>query len=36
MPQYLFEHPKTNEIIEITQSIHDQHKYTDESGIITL
>ena len=32
MPTYLYQHPKTDEVIEINQKISDQHEYTDEEG----
>lgn len=32
MPIYLYEHPRTKEIKEIVQSVHDKHEYI-ESGI---
>lgn len=34
MPQYLFSHPTTREVIEITQSMNDKHEYTDSSGVM--
>jgi len=33
MPQYLYQNPKTKEIIELIQSIHDKHEYIDENGL---
>lgn len=33
MPIYTFQHPKTEEIVEITQSMTDKHVYVDEKGI---
>jgi hypothetical protein len=33
MPVYLFQHPKTEEIIEITQKMNDPHIYSDEEGV---
>ena len=32
MPCYLFQHPKTEEIIEVIQSIKDRHEYVDDQG----
>jgi hypothetical protein len=33
MPVYLYQHPETREVIEITQRMNDIHEYTDPSGI---
>ena len=33
MPRYLFQHPKTEETIEVTQGMKEEHVYIDESGI---
>jgi len=33
MPQYIYQHPKTKKVIEITQSIHDKHEYIDSDGV---
>ena len=33
MPEYLYQHPKTEEVKSIIQSIHDKHEYIDEKGI---
>lgn len=33
MPTYIYQHPSTEEIIEIVQSIDDEHKYIDKDGI---
>lgn len=33
MPTYLFQHPKTNEIIEVIQKASDNHVYKDEQDI---
>lgn len=33
MPQYLFEHPNTGEVIEIVQKMNDAHIYTDLNGV---
>jgi hypothetical protein len=30
---YIFEHPKTGEIIELVQRMKEEHKYTDEEGV---
>jgi len=31
MPIYLYQNPKTKEIKEIAQSIHDKHEYTEDN-----
>jgi|TARA_R110000824_G_scaffold1118_1_gene6082 hypothetical protein len=33
MPTYIFQHPLTGDIKEITQRISDSHEYADESGL---
>lgn len=33
MPEYLYQHPETQEIKSIIQSIHDKHEYVDETGL---
>ena len=33
MPVYLFQNPKTKEIVEIVQKMSDPHEYTDEEGV---
>jgi hypothetical protein len=33
MPEYLYQHPKSNKIISLIQSIHEKHEYQDNSGI---
>jgi hypothetical protein len=33
MPQYIYQNPKTKQTIEIVQSIHDIHEYTDKNGL---
>jgi len=33
MPAYTFQHPKTEEVIEVTQSMTDEHVYIDEKGV---
>lgn len=33
MPTYIFQNPKTDELVEVVQSIHDNHIYIDESGL---
>tara|TARA_R110000772_G_scaffold249530_2_gene363808 strand:- start:9033 stop:9383 length:351 start_codon:yes stop_codon:yes gene_type:complete len=30
MPQYIYEHPETEEIKEIVQSVHDEHVYSED------
>jgi|TARA_R100000808_G_C2097551_1_gene115747 hypothetical protein len=32
MPLYLFQHPKTEEVIEVIQKMTEPHVYTDEEG----
>src|ERR1017187_8656796 len=32
MPEYIFQHPETQEIKEIVQRMNDVHEYTDEKG----
>ena len=33
MPEYLYQHPTTNKIISIYQSVHDLHEYIDKKNI---
>ena len=33
MPIFIYSHPETGEIREIVQSVHEEHSFTDESGI---
>lgn len=33
MPIYIYQNPKTEEIKELCQSVHDIHEYIDESGL---
>lgn len=33
MPVYIYQNPKTKEIIEIVQSINDIHEYHDQNGL---
>jgi hypothetical protein len=33
MPLYTFQHPKTKEVIEITQSMTEKHIYVDSEGV---
>lgn len=33
MPVYIYQNPKTKEVVELVQSINDTHDYTDESGL---
>lgn len=33
MPIYIFQHPKTQEILEIVQKISETHEYIDKEGI---
>ena len=33
MPQYIYQNPKTKVTIEIIQSVHDDHEYTDKNGL---
>ena len=33
MPIYSYQHPETEEVIEIVQSCKDEHEYTDEFGV---
>ena len=33
MPTYVFENPKTGEIIEVIQRMNDRHTYVDEQGL---
>lgn len=32
MPFYLYEHPKTGRVIEVLQSVHDEHSFVDSEG----
>jgi len=33
MPSYIFQHPKTEEYIEILQKMNEPHVYVDDSGV---
>ena len=33
MPIYLFKNPETEEVIEVLQSMKEEHKYTDSNGL---
>lgn len=33
MPEYLYEHPKSKEVISIIQSVHDDHEFFDKKGV---
>jgi hypothetical protein len=33
MPEYLYQHPETEEIKSVIQSVHDKHEYIDEHGL---
>lgn len=33
MPFYFFENPETGEVIEVMQSMNDEHIYVDENGL---
>ena len=33
MPTYIYQHPKTNEIVEVSQKISEAHEYTDSQGV---
>ena len=33
MPQYLFSHPETEEVIEVFQHMNDKHVYVDEDKV---
>ena len=33
MPLYTYEHPETEEIIDVIQGMNDEHIYIDESGV---
>ena len=33
MPTFIYSHPKTGEIREVIQSVHDDHTFTDENGL---
>jgi hypothetical protein len=33
MPCYVFEHPTTREVIEVVQSMKEEHVYVDEEGV---
>jgi hypothetical protein len=34
MPEYLFQHPETNEVIFLVQRMNDPHVYTDDKGTV--
>ena len=33
MPLYIYQHPETEETIEVLQGMNDEHKYIDNSGV---
>lgn len=33
MPIYLYQHPQTDEVLEVFQGMNDIHEYTDDSGV---
>lgn len=33
MPLYIYEHPKTEEVIELIQGMNDKHEYIDDKGV---
>lgn len=33
MPVYIYQNPKTKEVVELIQSIHDTHEHIDASGL---
>ena len=33
MPLYTYEHPETEETIDVIQGMNDEHKYIDEDGV---
>jgi hypothetical protein len=33
MPVYIYQNPKSKQVVELIQSINDTHEYTDESGL---
>lgn len=33
MPTYIYQHPETNEVIEVSQKISEAHEYTDNQGV---
>jgi len=33
MPIYIYQHPETEEYIEVFQGMNDEHKYSDDSGL---
>jgi hypothetical protein len=33
MPIYLYQHPETDEVLEVFQKMNDEHKYIDSSGV---
>lgn len=33
MPTYIYQNPKNGDFIEVIQSVHDIHEYTDQNGI---
>lgn len=34
MPIYIYQNPKTKEVKEIVQSVHDNHEYKDKAGVL--
>jgi hypothetical protein len=33
MPQYLYQHPESEDVIEVFQHMNDVHEYVDETGV---
>ena len=33
MPTYSFEHPSTKKVIDVEQSMNEEHEYTDNKGV---
>jgi hypothetical protein len=33
MPTYIYQHPKTEQVIEVQQGITESHEYTDDQGV---
>ena len=33
MPIYLYQHPETEEVIELVQKMNEEHSYTDNKGV---
>ena len=36
MPEYLFENPKTGEVISVIQGINEEHTYSEEGKVISV